>query len=77
MENGGIGSGDFPTREKSVNVVVKSVSVGEKIRECFVIVTMEMRGITFSVHGGFWFMKKAANGNTIKFGELVQWGQGG
>ena len=48
-------------RWKSVFVGVKSASVEEKnpcqgkIRECFVIVTMEIRGITFSVRSGSWF----------------------
>ena len=48
-----------------------------KIRERFVIVTMETRWITLSVRGSSWFMKKAANGDTTKVGELVEHRQGG
>ena len=48
-----------------------------KIRERFVIVTMETRETMLSFHGGSWFIKEAANADTTKVGELVQWGQGG
>ena len=54
----------------------KSTNVGVKLVRFFIIVTMETRGITLSVHGRSWFMKKGANGNT-KVWELVQWGHWG
>ena len=66
MGNGGIGSGDFPTHEKSANIRGKIPECRGKIRECFVIVTMETRGITLSVSGSSWFMKKATNGDTTQ-----------
>ena len=68
MGDGGVGSGDFPTREKSTNVDVKSTSMGGKIFECFVIASMETIGVTLSVHVSYWFMKKAAMATPSKSG---------